>query len=84
MAFHHVVQILASVPDVREVFPVDDTRLDLGEIVSLVQTDVLWMIRPPRSSLHDDPVGRIEDRLHVVDVGSHDEGREGCSSLVGQ
>jgi hypothetical protein len=84
VTFHHVVQILASVPDVRDVISVDDTSLDLREIVSLVQTEVLRMIRSHRWSWHDDPVGRLEDRFHVVDVGSRDECREGRPSLIGQ
>ncbi len=44
VAFHDVIQILALVPDVWNVSSLYYSSFNLGEIVSLVQTDVLWVV----------------------------------------
>ena len=68
VAFHHVVQIFAFVPDVRNVPSLDDSTFYLGKIVSLVQTQVLRMIGRWRRSFDDDAIERVHRGLHVMDI----------------
>ena len=71
-------------PDVRDVSSLDRTRLDLWEIVPLVETQILSVIWSGWMSPHHDAVERLHRGLHVVDVSTRDHCREGRPSLVRQ
>ena len=84
MTYHHVIWILSSVPDVRNVFPFYNGSLYHRKIVPLIEADVLRVIELWTWSSDYNVVKSFFQCLYVMHVCSAYSCGERCASLIGK
>lgn len=75
---------LPAPPDVGRIPPRQGGCLNLGVVISFVQTQMLGCGRTGTRPLHDYRIQRLAGRPHVVAVGRSNDYRQRGTALVGQ